>query len=78
MGRVMTVVIEQDEDMWTAQCDPFDICTQGRNLDELLTRLRGQVAVDIRVAGGLENVPRLPSHEDVRGILKTPNREGRR
>ncbi len=57
--RIMTVVIERDGDMWTAQCDPFDICTQGRNLDELLTRLRGQVAVDIRVAGGLENVPRL-------------------
>ncbi len=69
MGRVMTVVIEQDEGMWTAQCDPFDICTQGRDLDELLTRLRGQVAVDIRVAGSLENVPKLPTAEDVRGIL---------
>lgn len=67
--RVMTVVIERDGDMWTAQCDPFDIATQGNSLTQLLHRLMLQVQVEVECSGGLENVPKLPTAEDVRGIL---------
>lgn len=67
--RLMVIVIERDGDLLTAQCDPYDICTQGRNLDELLYRLRMQIGEEIRVAGSLDKVPRLPTHEDVLGIL---------
>ena len=71
MSRLMVIVIEHDVDgdMMTAQCDPYDICTQGRTLDELLHRLRWQVAAEIDAAKGLGNVPRLPTADDVRGIL---------
>ncbi len=55
---VMVIFIQREGDMWVAQCAPYDICTQGRDLDELLTRLRATVAVEIRIAKGLKNVPR--------------------
>ncbi len=73
--RLMTIVIERDGDMLTAQCDPFDICTQGRTLDELMHRLRLQMFAEIHTAGSLDLVPKLPTAEDVRGILNTPDRE---
>ena len=75
MGHVMTVVIERNDDMWTAQCDPYDICTQGGTLDLLLARLRHQIGAEIYTAGRLESVPKLPTAEDVRGILNVPDRE---
>ncbi len=68
-NRVMTVVIEREDGMFVAQCDPFDICTQGATIDQLLDRLRHQVWADTEHYRGLENVPRLPTAEDVRGIL---------
>jgi len=57
---LMVVVIERDGDLLVAQCDPYDICTQGRDLNELFYRLSLQIAVEIDLANGIENVQRLP------------------
>ncbi len=64
--RLMTIVIERDGDMLTAQCDPFDICTQGRTLDELMHRLRLQMFAEIHTAGSLDLVSKLPTRRLVR------------
>ena len=58
--RVMTVVVKREGDLFVAQCDPYDICTQGRDLDQLFRRLHSTICIEIEWAGSLENVPQLP------------------
>ena len=66
--HLMTIAIERDGDVLTAQCDPYDICTQGRDLPQLFERLNWLIGVEAAQAGGLENVPRLPTADNVGGL----------
>ena len=67
--RRMTVVIEEDGDMLVAQCDPFDVCVQGRTVEIVLTRLALQWRAELEQAGSVSRIPRLPDAEQVFGIL---------
>lgn len=65
----MTITIEQDGDMLFAQCDPFDVATQGKSVQQVLDRLAAQWRAEVECAGSVSKIPRLPGHEDVCGIL---------
>ena len=65
----MTITIEQDGDMLFAQCDPFDVCTQGKTVQQVLDRLALQWRAEVQTAGSVAKIPLLPTADDVCGIL---------
>jgi len=72
----MTIVIEQDGDMLVAQCDPFDVATQGKTVQQVLDRLATQWSAEVEAAGSVSKIPRLPTADDVCGILADTEKEG--
>ncbi len=57
---LFTVRVSKEDGMLVAECDPFDVVTQGADLPALFYRLGVTFAAEIEVAGSLEQIPRLP------------------
>ncbi len=57
---LLTVRVSVEDGILVAECDPFDVVTQGPYLPELFYRLGVTFAAEIEVAGSLDKVPRLP------------------
>lgn len=66
----MTITITDEGGVLAAQCDPFDVCTQGRTVQEVLDRLAAQWRLEVEAAGGVAAIPRLPTADAVCGILE--------
>ena len=55
--KPITVHISWDEFSYVAQCEPYDVFTQGVTIPEVLKRLGAQFSAEIAVAGSVENIP---------------------
>lgn len=53
----ITVHISWDEFAYVAQCEPYDVFTQGATIPEVLERLGKQFAVETFVAGSVDKIP---------------------
>ena len=58
----MSLIIRvfREGDMFVAVAAPPDIVTQGRTEAEALARFSRQLAMEIELAGDIENIPRAP------------------
>ena len=60
-GNMLNVRVTMEDGILVAECSPFDVVTQGSDMETLFRRLGLQLAAEIKQAGTLDNVPRLPS-----------------
>lgn len=56
----LMVKIYKEGDMLIGQCSPIDVCTQGKDVPQVLERLSLTIAAEIEERGSIEAIPRLP------------------
>lgn len=69
----LTVHISWDEFAYVAQCEPYDVFTQGATIPEVLERLGKQFAAETFIAGSVKSIPlRDTSAKTAAEILNDP------
>lgn len=57
-NEIMTVRISREGELYVAECSPYDVITQGKDIVTTIERLSKQLAVEILIAGALYKIPK--------------------